>query len=67
MGTQKDHSKTYNKDMRDLVDKVRKVCDKLTSSPPSLEPFKEIQQVWVVTQGVPIEVADLADLERDKD
>jgi hypothetical protein len=64
MGTQKDHSKTYIKDVRDLIDKVRnfRVCGDLSSSPPNLEHFNEIQQVWVVTQGVPIEEADLADL-----
>jgi hypothetical protein len=59
--TQLDRRKTSNPETRELIDKVRRVCGRLASSPPSGEGFKNIQQIWVTTQRNTVQEADLVD------
>jgi hypothetical protein len=59
LGTQLDRRKTSNPEARQLIDKVRRVCGKLASSPPSGEAFKNLQHIWVATQRHAVQEADL--------
>jgi len=59
VGTQLDRRKTSNPEASELIDKVRRVCGRLASSPPSGEAFKNIQQIWVTTQRNAVQEADL--------
>ena len=59
LGTQLDRRKTSNPEARQIIDKVRRVCGKLASSPPSGDAFKNLQLIWVVTQRHAVQEADL--------
>jgi hypothetical protein len=59
LDTQLDRRKTTNPEGRGFIDKVRRVCGKITNSPPIIEVFKNIQQILVGTQRNTVQEEDL--------